>query len=402
MERKKLPELDILRIIAIFIVVVLIHIPNNYAYPFPMDYTPYQGFLLHTLGIHVAMGSLVFVSGFGLYLNKNNRSINNTKKLFGFFKKRFLRIFPLYWIALILFIIFFGYWDQGFFYIFAHILGIQMIVAPAYGWAIWTLWFIGIIVIYYLIFIILSATGSIKRIIPTALIILFMFAIINIYTGLFEYRFFYYYLLFILGIVSANIYTSSQYTQVKEFLTKKPKYLPIIVGFGTAALSIVIYLLLTQYCFSYFNSEYGTTFLFQILDLQPSIIECAVAVLLTDLIILVYIIFIISLSYAFIKSFKLLLPRIKIDKAFSIVAYSTFCVYLFHRIFLIIYTSILSEGLNIDIFARENLYLVLLFVPFIFLFSYFIQKAYDKIIKRFTRHKEQIVLNSTQEEKNES
>ncbi len=400
METKKLPELDILRIIAILIVVVLIHIPNNYAYPFAMDYTPYQGFLLHTLGIHVAMGSLVFVSGFGLYLNKNYRNINNTKKLFGFLKKRFLRIFPLYWIALILFIIFFGYWDQGFFYIFAHILGIQMVVAPTYAWAIWTLWFIGIIVIYYLIFIILSSTGSIKWIIPTALIILILFAIIHIYTGLFEYRFFYYYLLFILGIISANIYTSSQYTRVKEYIQNKPKYLPLIIGFVTAVLSIVIYLGLTQYCFSYFNSEYGTSYLHVILDLQPGIIESAVVILLFNLIIIVYIIFIVSLSYAFIKSFKFLLPRIKLDKAISIVAYSTFCVYLFHRIFLVIYTSILSEGLNIDVFARENLYLVLLFVPFIFLFSYFIQKAYDKIIKRFTRHKDQIIHRSTYEEKN--
>ncbi|MFX0021797.1 MAG: acyltransferase family protein [Candidatus Hermodarchaeota archaeon] len=390
METKKLAELDILRIIAILIVVILIHIPNNYAYPFAMDYTPYQGFLLHTLGIHVAMGSLVFVSGFGLYLNKNNRNINNTKKLFGFLKKRFLRIFPLYWIALILFIIFFGYWDQGFFYIFAHILGIQMVVAPTYGWAIWTLWFIGIIVIYYLIFIILSFTGSIKWIIPTALIILLLFAIIHIYTGLFEYRFFYYYLLFILGIISANLYTSSQYARVKEFLKNKSKYLPIIVGFGTAALSIVIYLILTQYCFSYFNSEYGTTFLFQILDLQPGIIESAVAVLLIDLIILVYIIFIVSLSYAFISSFKLLLPKIKINKTFSIVAYSTFCAYLFHRIFLVIYTFILSEGLNLDIRAFENLYLVLLFVPFIFLFSYFIQKGTDRVLKRFSSKRTEV------------
>ncbi|MFX1241937.1 MAG: acyltransferase family protein [Promethearchaeota archaeon] len=385
MERKKLPELDILRIIAILIVVVLIHIPNNYAYPFAMDYTPYQGFIFHTLGIYVAMGSLVFVSGFGLYLNKNNRSINNTKKLFGFLKKRFLRIFPLYWIALILFIIFFGYWDQGFFYIFAHVFGIQMVVAPAYSWAIWTLWFIGIILIYYLVFIILSSTGSIKWIIPTALIILFIFAIIHIYTGLFEYRFFYYYLLFILGIISANIYTSSQYTRVKDFIQNKPKYFPIIVGFGTAALSIVIYLGLTQFCFSYFNSEYGTSFLHEILDLQPGIIESASVILLFNLIIIIYITFIVSLSYAFIKSFKLLLPRIKIDKIFSTVAYSTFCVYLFHRIFLVIYTSILSEGLNIDIFALENLYLVLLFVPFIFLFSYFIQKVYDRILKMFSR-----------------
>jgi peptidoglycan/LPS O-acetylase OafA/YrhL len=392
LEGKKLPELDILRIIAISIVVVLIHIPNNYAYPFPMDYTSYQGFIFHTLGIYVAMGSLVFVSGFGLYLNKNNRSINNTKKLFGFLKKRFLRIFPLYWIALILFIIFFGYGDQGFFYIFAHIIGIQMVVAPAYGWAIWTLWFIGIIVIYYLIFIILSFTGSIKWIIPTALIILLLFVIIHIYTGLFEYRFFYYYLLFILGIISSNIYTSSQYTRVKEFIQNKPKYLPIIIGFVTAFLSILIYLGLTQFCFSYFNSEYGTRFLHVILDLQPGIIESAVVILLINLIIIVFIIFIVSLSYTFIKSFKFLLPKIKLDKFFSIVAYPTFCVYLFHRIFLVIYTSILSGVFNLDNRALENLYLVLLFVPFIFLFSYFIQKAYDGISKRFTRHKDQIVL----------
>ncbi len=388
MEKNRLPELDILRIIAILIVVILIHIPNNYAYPFAMDYTPYQGFLLHTLGIHTAMGSLVFVSGFGLYLNKNNRRINSTKKLFSFLKKRFLRIFPLYWIALILFIIFFGYWDQGFFYIFAHVIGIQMIVAPAYGWVIWTLWFIGIIIIYYLVFIILSFTGSIKWIIPTALVILLLFAIIHIYTGLFEYRFFYYYIFFILGIISANIYTSSQYTRVKEILKNKPKHLPVIIGFGTAFLSIVVYLAITQFCFSYFNSEYGTTFLFLILDLQPGIIESAVAILLIDLIILVYIIFIVSLSYAFISSFKLLLPRIKINKVFSIVAYSTFCVYLFHRIFLVIYTSILSEGLNIDVFALENLYLVLLFVPFIFIFSYFIQKGADRVLKRFSRPKD--------------
>ncbi|MFW9819060.1 MAG: hypothetical protein ACFFE5_05570 [Candidatus Thorarchaeota archaeon] len=89
MESKKLPELHILRIISILIVVILIHIPNNYAYPFAMDYTPYQGFLLHTLGIHVAMGSFVFLSGFGLYLNKNNRNINNTKNYLVFLKKGF-------------------------------------------------------------------------------------------------------------------------------------------------------------------------------------------------------------------------------------------------------------------------------------------------------------------------
>jgi peptidoglycan/LPS O-acetylase OafA/YrhL len=320
MENKRLPELDILRIISILIVVILIHIPNNYAYPFFIVYSPYGGFLLHTLGIHVAMGSFVFLSGFGLYLNKNNRNINSTSKLFAFLKKRVLRIFPLYWIALILFIIFLGYLDMDFFFLLAHFFGMQMIVAPIYGWPILTLWFIGIIVIYYLIFIVLSFTGSIKRLIPTSLVILFLFAILNIYTGLVEYRFFYYYLFFILGIISANIYTSSQYTQIKDFLKKKHKYFPLIIAFGISLLSFVIYIILTQFCFSYFNSEYGTPHLRFILDLQPGIIESTAAILLVDLIILIYIIFIISLFYFVISSFKLLLPRRNINSIFSIVA----------------------------------------------------------------------------------
>ena len=71
MKEKKLPELDILRIISILIVVIVIHFPTAYTYPFFIHYSPYQGFLFHTMGIHVSMGSFVFVSGFGLYLNKN-------------------------------------------------------------------------------------------------------------------------------------------------------------------------------------------------------------------------------------------------------------------------------------------------------------------------------------------
>ncbi|MFW9927600.1 MAG: hypothetical protein ACFFDM_12685, partial [Candidatus Thorarchaeota archaeon] len=69
------------------------------------------------------------------------------------------------------------------------------------------------------------------------------------------------------------------------------------------------------------------------------------------------------------------------------IAYSTYCVYLFHRIFLIIFDSVLIDGLNIDIFARENFYLVLLFVPFIFLFSYLIQKGSERALNLVSRHK---------------
>ena len=89
MTDERLPELDILRIISILIVMILIHIPNDYAYSYYIELDSYSIFLFHTLGIEVAMGSFVFLSGFGLYLNKNNRKINTFEKLFTFVKKDF-------------------------------------------------------------------------------------------------------------------------------------------------------------------------------------------------------------------------------------------------------------------------------------------------------------------------
>ena len=89
MSDDRLPELDILRIVSILIVVILIHIPNDYAYIFYIELNQYTGFLPHTLGIKVAMGSFVFLSGFGLYLNKNNRNINTFEKLSVFLKNGF-------------------------------------------------------------------------------------------------------------------------------------------------------------------------------------------------------------------------------------------------------------------------------------------------------------------------
>ena len=396
----RLPELDILRIVSILIVVTLIHIPNDYAYSFYIELDQYTGFLLHTLGIKVAMGSFVFLSGFGLYLNKNNRNINTFENLSAFLKKRFLRIFPLYWIALFLFIIYYYYFnfeeflDFNFLYIIAHIFGMQIIVAPILGPPILTLWFIGIIVIFYLIFIILSYTGSIKRIIPTSIVILFLFAFLNIFTGLVEYRFFYYYLIFIMGIIAANIYTSPQYNKIKERLKNRQKLIPLVLTLCVAAISFVIYLNLTRLWYTSFNLRYGTVHLMWILDQQPGFIDSAFVILFMDLIIVTYIIFAISLFYFFISAFRSFFPKKNIGSILSIIAYSTYCVYLFHRIFLGLYTTILMEGLNVEIFDKANLYFVLFFVPIIFIFSYFIQKGSDWILKLPSRLKSRNIISS--------
>ncbi|MBY9012912.1 MAG: acyltransferase [Candidatus Lokiarchaeota archaeon] len=389
MTKKKLPELDILRIVSILIVIIFVHM-KDYGYSFYVEVNQYYIYFFNGLGIFVAMGSMVFLSGFGLFLNKDNRNIDSTGKLITFLKKRFLRIFPLYWIAIPLFVVFLGYFDIDFLYLLAHIMGMQIIVAPIFGPPMLTLWFIGIIVVYYLIFIILSYLGSIKKIIPAAIVILIIFVFLNVTFGFVEYRFFYYYFFFIAGIVIANIYTSQFYIRVKESFNKRSKLIPLIIAGCSAFLFYLIYQFLAEFSYSFFTLEYGTFILSFILDMNPGFLQSAMAVILTNLIIIVYIIFTVSLFYLFIHIFRLIIPKIKLDSIFSRIAYSTFCVYLFHRIFLIIYVAILTYGLNIDTFNKDNVYLVYLFIPFIFLFSYFIQKLYDLIIKTIFRESQKV------------
>jgi hypothetical protein len=402
MSASKLPQLDILRIISILIVVVLIHIPNDYAYSFYMDLDPYIGFLLHTSGIDIAMGSFVFISGFGLYLNEDNRNINTSRKAFTFLKKRFVRIFPLYWVALILFIFFLGYTNLDPLYLLAHFFGMQMIVAPLYSPPILTMWFIGIIVIYYLIFLVLSFLGSIKRIIPASIVILLLFACLNIFYGLMEYRFFTYYLIFVLGILAAHIYSSTQYSHLKEKIIKIHKTIPLIIAFVITSFGLLIYLNLSQYIFNAFNMEYGTSHLPLILDQNPGIIESANAILLIDLLIVVYLFFIISLFHFVIKGLRLLFSNRKVGLIFGTIAYSTYCVYLFHRIFLIIYVWASAQVLNVNIYQLmygiykdQNFISIMVFVPFIFVFCYLIQRTADWVLKlpsKLKKRKMKIVI----------
>jgi hypothetical protein len=329
----------------------------------------------------VAMGSMVFLSGFGLFLNKDNRNIDSRGKLISFLKKRFLRIFPLYWVAIPLFIVFVGYIDIDSLYLLAHIFGMQIIVAPEFGPPMLTLWFIGIIVVYYLIFLLLSYLGSLKKIIPGAFAVLLFFVYLNIMFGLVEYRFFYYYLFFIAGIVIAKLYSSQLFSRVKEEFNKRNKLIPLVLVGSLSVLFFFIYQILAEFVYNFLVSEYGSFHVSFILDMNPGFIESAILVIQINLIIMSYIIFTVSLFYLFIHFFKLIFPKLRLDLLFSKIAYSTYCVYLFHRIFLIFYAAILTYGFNIDTFDRENVYLLYLFVPFIFFFSYLIQKGYDTIVK---------------------
>ena len=375
-----------LRIISILIVVLLIHIPLSYAYNFYLDLDQFGVFLVNNIGIYVSMGSFAFVSVFGLYLNPKNRHINSTKKLLTFLRKRFIRIFPLYWIAIVLFLFFVGYMNIDPLYLLFHFLGMQIIVAPYFGSPMLTLWFIGIIVIYYLIYVVLNSLGSIKRIIPASIAILFFFVFLKEIFGLVEFRFFYYYFIFIAGIIAAHIYTSPLYNRFKERLKDIPRVILLLVPLCTAILGLLTFQFLTQFAYSTFISEFGNYNLHFILETNPDFFQLATIIFLINLIIIAFIIFAISSLNFIFRTFRLIFSNRKIESIVSVITYSTYCVYLFHRIFLVIFIAFLTEGLNLDMRELDNLYIVLIFIPFIFLFSYLIQKALDWVWKRVSRH----------------
>ena len=371
-------ELDILRIISSLIVVILIHIPNNYAYPFYMELSSYTTYLLHTLGISVAMGSFVFISGFSLYLSKSNRNLNTKDKIKKFLKKRFLRIFPLYWFALIIYLIIFHDPSRSIIYNIAHVFGLQIIFAPMGGNPIWTIWFIGIIVIYYLIFILLSYLDSLKKGIPASILIQAVFVVLNLLFNMVDYRFFLYYNIFILGIIASKIYTSPKFTKTKESLIQKNKHFPLFIVFLIAAISIPLYFVLTRTIYNYFSSNYGIQYIFLIIEGRSrGIFEITSVFLLRQILIALFLVGSLSLFYLVMKILRKIFKAEKINKLISVISYSTFGVYLFHRPIIILLSGIVTGIFDVDMIARENFYITLLFVPIIFLFSYFLQKTVD-------------------------
>jgi peptidoglycan/LPS O-acetylase OafA/YrhL len=363
------------------IVVMIIHLPNNYAYNFFMELDAYTGFFFHTLGIDVALGGFTFLSGFGLFLQKNNRGIDNRDKLFTFIKKRLLRIFPLYWIALILFLIFFEFYSgMDIIYLLAHVLGMQIVVAPLYGSPIWTLWFIGIIILYYFVFIILSYLETSKKIIPASLAIFVVAIFLHFNFDLIEIRFFVYYLPFVLGIITADFYTSTYYLKIKEKLQNLQKLAIPAIVLCSAIIGWILYTDFARYAYSYYRSNYATQFLQLIVKFNISELEFVNVILITDFIIIAYIVFMIAVFNLLIRVLSLVINRAYIVKALAIGAYSTFAVYLFHRPFLIIFNSIMLDIFNIDMLLRSNFYFIFLSIPMLFLLSFLIQKTADKSI----------------------
>ena len=169
---------DLMRLAALVIIVVLHHMPVYYFNFYDLRRFGLQANLscLGHLMRYFGLGSFVFMSGY--LLSVKAHAFSNFTGVLAFLKKRLLRIFPLYWLALTVFL--------GMFYLYPgkevsiqnvvlHVFGLQLF----YGEPIPTVWFVGLIAVYYVLLAVVGYFGH-KWDITATLCLMAWFLLISI------------------------------------------------------------------------------------------------------------------------------------------------------------------------------------------------------------------------------
>jgi peptidoglycan/LPS O-acetylase OafA/YrhL len=270
------------------------------------------------------LGIFVYISGY--FIGKKEIDLNKNE-LGQFYKKRLLRIYPLYFAAICIFALLKISETHG---LVKAVFGISMFLKPAPI----TLWFITMLLFFYLISPLIIAASKkmdIGSFIIVLLGLLVLMSLYEKYVGLLDIRIILYFPLFAFGI----------------FFTRKklPSWMnDNYFSFFIISLSIIL---------SYFETRHK---LINMAAKMPMVLVC---------------------SMYSLKAFQRIhVPSDKFIKIILIFSYSSYCMYLFHRP---IYTM-----LKIIYFPNSEIcqifYLFGIGFPCAIIVPYLIQKIYDKTI----------------------
>ena len=332
---QRLQALDVLRALA----VILLILHHGGIYNFSLlgfDLKQLRGFV----GLYL-LGSFVFLAGC-----LSMRSVEGLG-LRRFLAKRLVRIYVPYVITLLLFL-----WlvepDLSGSDLILHLLGAQVLLAPKFTTPILTLWFIGLIVLCYLILAILSRV--LKR--PGAIFLgcLAVFAVAGIlreYVGVIHHTFFYYFPAYAAGAILTQ-------AGLLERMTKQP--FPMMPFALLSALGAVL--------LSPHLSQLGRS-----VDLG---MIAAISVFLAGMIP-----FTLALAARFV-AFGIGLRLIQR------ISYSAFFAYLLHRPVWAVCLALYAPE------SRElrSLWLLLTGFGLVLPLAYFAQKLFDRILKRISADRE--------------
>lgn len=187
----RLYEFDALRAVATLLLLALHSEVFALQNVFGIDLNPFALFTGAFL-----LGSFFFMAGYFEELSMNKYGDDWLK----FIQTKFFRIYPPYWVALILFVFVMGFslkkpLDQ-----WTYILNLQFIFSPGFVKQLLTLWFVSVLVAYYGIFITLRQFIKSEWIRLTGFIIIFLgLFFLHLNTNLIDIRFFEYFFIFFIG-----------------------------------------------------------------------------------------------------------------------------------------------------------------------------------------------------------
>jgi peptidoglycan/LPS O-acetylase OafA/YrhL len=277
--------------------------------------------------VDIALGIFIFISG---YLISSSYTINSMKDIISFIQRRFFRIYPLYVIALV------GFYSCSLIAghsLISHLLLVDMFVKASAP----TLWFVSMICIFYMLYILIGFNYSFTKTIVETVGVLCLCVLISTRWDYIDERMIIYLPLFVFGIITRKHNLFNSFMELNYFN-------------GASCLAAIacsfIYVYMQD---SYLRMIVHVGFIF--FSIVPVIEICAYIHKRTNATI------------------------------YGAIAYTSFCMYLFHRIVFNILLRIYTPPSA----AATIVYLLVIGAPLIYMLSLATQTLYDRAIAYISR-----------------
>jgi peptidoglycan/LPS O-acetylase OafA/YrhL len=367
---KRLVELDIARALAICMIVTV----HSYWF-LASGITAISGpdlvssYEFRSLMANLGLGLFFFLSGFVLY--RNNQVFSTWHDVIGFFRKRVLRIFPLYWVALSVFIILFyalpfnalaaGYNPVDISHFPAHsastilvyVLGLQALLAPQGAEdPIRLLWFVGVILVYYTVYpLIIIFSSRITKFIAISGLVYLAFWALQYVLQTVTPELLIFYGVFVGGILASKYSLVDKLVLYVNEVRHVARLTTIVTATAIPTVALVFLLFLSP----------SSSFM---------IANSYIAVV--DVLLFLFGLFVVSGVKILATS-----PRDSSYRPYRLIAYSSYAIYLFHLPVLLMLGFALIYGLKLPV-LQTNIVLILLGLPVVFVVGYLMQKLQDE------------------------
>ncbi|MFZ3136294.1 MAG: acyltransferase family protein [Thermodesulfovibrionales bacterium] len=150
-------EFNVMRSAAILFI-LFHHLPDYSFNYFDMKFIGINCDLTYLRDLYKYFGLGIFVYISGYLLNHNYVDLSSWKNIITFVRNKTIRIIPLYLLALLLYIKL--YVKLNLISFFAHVMGLQIILSSPLIDPMITLWYVGLIMAYYAVFVIINKYGT--------------------------------------------------------------------------------------------------------------------------------------------------------------------------------------------------------------------------------------------------